>query len=325
METAEQALLKRISVARGTTEPEQSAPTEEPIAVNVSDEAPIEADVVVDEPVVTEELTDDAAEVEEVEASDEPVTTETNDDDDLYVSIKGREINLKDVEEWEQGNLRQSDYTKKTQELSEQRKTFDAEKEALTSQQAQLQGSIATLEAIIAEETLSPEDVAELREYEPDAYIKYTEKLSKREKVLTEAKTEVQPTSDVDVEVERKALWDANPTWMKDGKRTEAFTEDMDLLTKYAQSSGYSDAEISGIQHSKHWQTLLKAAKFDALSVKNAAIEKKVRLAPVSTKPKQVQQTSLQNEIKKAEARLKETGHSDDAIKLRQLRRKAAG
>jgi len=322
METQEQAILKRISVARGTSEPVEAAPTEEPTAVNVSDEAPIEADVAVEEP--AGESTDDVAEIEEVEASDEPVTTETDDDGDLYATYNGREINLKDAVEWEQGNLRQSDYTKKTQELSEQRKTFDAEKEAHASQQVKLQGSIATLEAIIAEETLSPEAVAELREYEPDAYIKYTEKLSEREKVLTEAK-DVQPVSDVNIDAERKMLWDANPSWMKDGEQTKAFTEDMELLTKYARSSGYSDAEISGIQHSRHWQTLIKAAKFDALSVKNAAIEKKVRLAPVSTKPKQVQQTSLQGQIKKAEARLKETGHSDDAIKLRQLRRKAAG
>ena len=324
MQTQEQAILQRISVARGTSEPEQSAPTEELKAVNVSDEAPIEADVVVDEPVVTEELADDAAEIEEVEASDEPATTETNDDEDLYVSIKGREINLKDIEEWEQGNLRQSDYTKKTQELSEQRKTFDAEKEALTSQQVKLQGSIATLEAIIAEETLSTEAIAELREYEPDAYIKYTEKLSEREKVLSEAK-DVQPVNSVDVEVERKMLWDANPSWIKDGKQTEAFTNDMTMLTDFARSEGYSDAEISGMRLSRHWITLLKAAKFDALGKKNAAIEKKVRKAPVSTKPKQVQQTSLVAEIKKAEAKLKQTGHSDDAIKLRQLRRKAAG
>ena len=324
MQTQEQAILQRISVARGTSEPEQSAPTEELKAVNVSDEAPIEAGIADEEPVVTEESANFEAEVEEVDASDEPVTTETDDDGDLYATYNGREINLKDAVEWEQGNLRQSDYTKKTQELSEQRKTFDADKEALTSQQAQLQGSIATLEAIIAEETLSAEDVAELREYEPDAYIKYTEKLSKREKVLSEAKG-VQPVSNVDIEAERKALWDANPSWVEDGKQTEAFTNDMTMLTDFARSSGYSDAEISGIEHSRHWQTLLKAAKFDALGKKNAAIEKKVRKAPVSTKPKQVQQTSLQAEIKKAEARLKKTGHSDDAIKLRQLRRKAAG
>ena len=324
MQTEEQAILQRISVARGNAEPEQSAPTEEPEAVNVSDEAPIEADVAVDEPVTTDESTDDVAEIEEEEVSDEPVTAEADDEEELYVEINGREINLKDIEEWEQGNLRQSDYTKKTQELSEQRKTFDADKEAFTSQQTQLQGSIATLEAIIAEETLSAEDVAELREYEPDAYIKYTEKLSKRDKALSEAK-DIQPTSNVDIEAERKALWDANPSWIEDGKQTKAFTNDMNLLTDFAKTNGYSDAEISGIQHSRHWQTLLKAAKFDALGKKNAAIEKKVRRAPVSTKPKQVQQTSLQGQIKKAEAQLKQSGKADDAIKLRQLRRKAAG
>ena len=324
MQTEEQAILQRISVARGNAEPEQSAPTEEPEAVNVSDEAPIEADVAVDEPVTTDESTDDVAEIEEEEVSDEPVTAEADDEEELYVEINGREINLKDIEEWEQGNLRQSDYTKKTQELSEQRKTFDADKEAFTSQQTQLQGSIATLEAIIAEETLSAEDVAELREYEPDAYIKYTEKLSKRDKALSEAK-DIQPTSNVDIEAERKALWDANPSWLEDGKQTKAFTNDMNLLTDFAKTNGYSDAEISGIQHSRHWQTLIKAAKFDALGKKNAAIEKKVRRAPVSTKPKQVQQTSLQGQIKKAEAQLKQSGKADDAIKLRQLRRKAAG
>tara|TARA_R110000851_G_scaffold332695_1_gene509543 strand:+ start:4992 stop:5966 length:975 start_codon:yes stop_codon:yes gene_type:complete len=324
METKEQAILQRISVARGTAEPEQSAPTEEPKAVNVSDEAPIEADAAINEPVVTDDLIVSAAEIEEEEASDEPVTTEADSDEDLYATYNGREINLREAVEWEQGNLRQSDYTKKTQELSEQRKTFDADKEALTSQHANLQGSIATLEAIIAEETLSAEDIAELREYEPDAYIKYTEKISKRDKALTEAKS-TQPVNDVNIEAERKALWDANPLWMKDGKQTEAFTNDMKLLTDFAQSNGYSEDEISSIKQSKHWQTLIKAAKFDASATKNAAIEKKVRTAPVSTRPKQVQQTSLVTEIKEAEAKLKKTGHSDDAIKLRQLRRKAAG
>ena len=324
MQTQEQAILERISVARGTSEPVSAEPTEEPTAVNVSDEAPIEADVAVDEPVVTEELTDDAAEIEESEASDEPVTTEANDDEDLYVEYQGREINLKDVAEWEQGNLRQSDYTKKTQAHAEDVKGFNVERDEFNQQREEFRGKVAILEAIISEETLSTEDVAELREYDPDAYIKYTEKLSKREQVLSEAK-DVQPTSNIDVEAERKMLWDANPLWMKDGKQTEAFSTDMKMLTEYAQSEGYDDAEISGLTRKRHWQTLIKAAKFDALGVKNAAIEKKVRLAPVSTKPKQVQQTSLQGEIKKAEARLKQTGHSDDAIKLRQLRRKAAG
>ncbi len=323
MQTQEQAILQRISVARGTSEPEQSAPTEELKAVNVSDEAPIEADVEVDEPVVTDELTD-VAEVEEVDASDEPVTTETDDDGELYATYNGREINLKDAVEWEQGYLRQSNYTKKTQAHAEDVKSFNVEREEFNQQREEFRGTVATLEAIIAEETLSTEDVAELREYEPDAYIKYTEKLSKREKVLSEAKG-VQPVNEIDVEVERKALWDANPDWMQDGKQTDAHTDDMKLLNDYIVSDGYSEAEISSIKTARDWIKALNLAKFDALSKKNAAIEKKVRKAPVSTKPKQVQQTSLQAEIKKAEARLKQSGHSDDAIKLRQLRRQAAG
>lgn len=38
---------------------------------------------------------------------------------------KGRELSLKDLETWEKGHMMQSDYTKKTQALSEERKYYD--------------------------------------------------------------------------------------------------------------------------------------------------------------------------------------------------------
>jgi len=98
METQEQAILKRISEARGTSEPEQSAPTEELTAVNVSDEAPEDDSQLQTEEVERQEIaeqTDETlSESEEEVVSDEQVTTDTNDDEDLYVEYKGREINL---------------------------------------------------------------------------------------------------------------------------------------------------------------------------------------------------------------------------------------
>jgi len=66
----------------------------------------------------------------------------------------------------------------------------------------------------------------------------------------------------------------------------------------------------------------LEAAKYRNMSTKNAAIEKKVRKAPVTTKPRASVQTGIDDEIKVAQAKLKASGKTEDAYHLRQLRRK---
>jgi len=305
-------VVQRIALA----EAEPQKPTEAAEVVTVSDEAP--------EEVTTEtESTDEVVETkaEESETVAEEPTPEADESEELYVEIDGREINLKDIKDWEQGNLRQSDYTRKTTELADQRKTFESEREAFNDQQGQLAGSIATLEAIIAEDALTDEAVKDLREYEPEEYIKYKEKQDNRKKALSDAKTS-QPVSTVDVEQERVKLWDANPSWVENGKPTEAHTKDMDMLNSYFKASGYTSDEIAGITSARHWQTLLEAAKYRSVSTKNAAIEKKVRKAPVTTKPRASTTTGIDDEIKAAQAKLKASGKTEDAYHLRQLRRK---
>lgn len=319
----EQTILNRISMARGNAEPEPE-PTAEPEAVDVSEEMP--GDVVES----VEEVAEDASDVEaddnpEELAGDEVVDSDDSDDDEgLYVEYKGREINLKDVYETEQGQLRQADYTRKTQELADERKAFAEEREKFNDHQSKLGETIAILESIIAEETLSPDAVAELREYEPEEYIKYQEKIQARSDALAKAK-EIQPTSNVDIQSERQKLWDANPSWLENGEQTKAFKEDMARLEGYAKENGYSDAEIANITSAHHWQTLLDAAKYREMSKKNVAIEKKVRKAPVTTKPRAATKTNLQDKIVKAQERLKQTGKTEDAVILRQLKRQLQG
>ena len=131
MQTETQQILERIKLSRGTTEPEQSAPTENTEAVNVSEDAPVE-EVIETEAAANEEVT---TEIEEpAETQNEQVTT-GNEEEDLYVEYKGREINLKDIDEWEQGHLRQADYTRKTQELANSKKDFESQQDGFTSQQ----------------------------------------------------------------------------------------------------------------------------------------------------------------------------------------------
>ena len=124
MQTAQDAILERISISRGTSEPAPAEPTENTEVVNVSEDThPIENEAET-EAVANEEV---EQEIEESEAEEGAQVTLDDESEDLYVEYKGREINLKDVEEWEQGHLRQSDYTRKTQELADNRKDFESQ------------------------------------------------------------------------------------------------------------------------------------------------------------------------------------------------------
>lgn len=314
---SEAELIERISKARGNTEPE-IAPTENLEAVDVSE---VETQ---DDPIVEADV--EIAEVEAVNDSEELDVVENDDDstvddgEDLYVEYKGREINLKDVEEWERGSLRQADYTRKTTAVAEERKGLEAERAELEKQKAEFESKAAEVEAIIAEETLSADDIAELREYEPEKYIEYQEKLEARKKAVANAK-EVRPRSNYNVEAERAKLVEANPQWLEDGKQTKAFADDMALVNSYALSVGYTGEEIGKIQQAHHLLTLLDAAKYRENSKKNLAIEKKVRKAPVTTKPRAAAKANIVTEIEQAQARLKQTGKPEDAVKLRQLKR----
>ena len=308
--TSEADILKRISLARGTSEPEQ-APTEEPEAVDVSSEEEAPEDL--------ESAPLETSEPEELDEPEESISVSEDVEEDLYVDYKGREINLKDVEEWEQGHLRQADYTRKTQELSEQRKAFDAEREEFTAKQAKLNDKMATLEAMIAEDTLTDEQLAEMREYEPEKYIAHQEKMSKR-KDLLKAKTEAN-TSNVDIQKEQQLLLQNNPEWFENGQVTKAYEEDLRVMQDFGLNAGFTADELQGFNTARMYEVLKKAAKYDQLSKKNSAIEKKVRKAPVSTKPRKAAQPSIIDAIKKQEALVKRHGREADFVKLRQLKR----
>lgn len=316
-----QELLARISKSRGNTD-SSNEQTEVSEAVEV-EQNPVKTEET--EVIKSTEVKEGKAEESEVVIEDgEQKSTE----EDLYVEYKGREINLKDVEEWEQGHLRQSDYTRKTQELSSERKEISDERKLLEVEKAKfskLQSSFTEnsniLEAMIKEDEISDDALKEMREFEPDEYIKRQEKIAARKKLLAEVKQTVATNEiEVDYVAENKKLFDANPSWMDNGKQTKAFVSDMDLIQTYATDAGYSNDELKATVHAHHFQTLLDAAKYQKAKVSNAAIVKKVRLAPVTTKPRA---TVNNSEIEAARKVFKENPNDINAVALRKLQRKS--
>lgn len=306
-----EALKKRID-SKSTDSLEQP---ENKDVVNVSQDAPV------DEVIEPEAKADEGIieETEEAETEEAIQATEADAEEDLYVEYKGREINLKDVEEWEQGHLRQSDYTRKTQEAAKERKALAAEKAEFQSKQAELNDKLAQLNAIISEETPDSETLAEWREYEPEKYIEYTEKLSNRKKLLEDTKAEL-PSNSVDMAKVSADLFASHPEWMDGDKQSAKFLEDTNLMTSYAETRGIGQAELTSFD-ARHYEIMLDAAKYQAISKSNAAIEKKVRLAPVSTRPKAAAQSNITTDIAALEAKVRKKGREEDFVKLRQLKR----
>tara|TARA_R110000850_G_scaffold101266_2_gene209495 strand:- start:54 stop:1007 length:954 start_codon:yes stop_codon:yes gene_type:complete len=311
--TSEQSILERIKVSRGGPEP-IAAPTENHEVVNVSEDAP-EEDAVEPEASANEEV---APEAEESEQEEDEQATPESEDEDLYVDYKGREINLKDVEKWEQGHLRQSDYTRKTQELADNRKDFEDMQTSFTAKESELNDKLLTLEAMLKEDTKTADEIAEMREYEPEEYIKYTEKQSKLKEFVSSAKTASQPVS-VDMAKVSSDLFASHPDWMKDGKQTQKFTDDTTLMTKYAEQRGISQADMSTFE-AKHYEVMLDAARYKSQSASNAAIEKKVRKAPVSTRPRAAAKGELSS-IDKAQKAFNQNPSVQNAAMLRTAKR----
>ena len=301
---AEQNYLAARKEARtGTDSQEQPVPVE---AVDVlEDSAPVEEMDSQDEPI---------SNIEESATEEEASDAET---DLFYLDLDGEEVSSDQIKEWKSNGLMQADYTRKTQAHAEEVKQFKIKEESLTKTQSKLTEQLATLEAMISEDSLTDEAIAELREYDPEEYIKHIEKQSKRKELLKEAKVSATPKSNVNVQDEQAKLIKANPQWLDDGKPTKSYQEDMTSLTDYYTENGFTQEQVDLVNSSSVLaQAVIDAARFKTTYTKKAVVEKRVRKAPVSTRPKAQATNAMTDKMKS----LKQKAQSGDAKAFAQLR-----
>lgn len=312
--TSSQEALSRIESLRA---PEPIAPTEAVNGDTPEDNA---------EPQAEQQAHVEAPEPEELEAASEP----SNDLEEIY-DFNGREISLKQIKEWEDGHLMQSDYTRKTQALAEEKKTFESQRESLTTKQAKLDEQIAAMEVHLSEfdnETFDGMTREELRDIDPGQYLKITEQQKSKEDALKKAKSESSLlTKSKQVERNQQMqseLISNHPEWVENGQLTSKYQEDTKRAMDYMVSKGFTQEDQESIGSSRVWEALLDASKSGDVQAKAAAIKKKVKRAPVVTKPGAGTKTVSQNEVQKAQANHKKYGTQETAIALRKARRNAA-
>lgn len=241
------------------------------------------------EPVEIENLEGKAEEVEESEESDPELS-----DDEQFFQMDGEDVSLAEAKEWKKGGMRQSDYTKKTQKLADERRVFEADRKGevdkvVAEKLNSFDDLTDTLEALIkqADEVIDWDD---LREFDIGEYTKQKELKEKRVKAIEDSKQKRLQQfkieqSPEEVQREQGILAKNNPAWIKDGKHTEAHKKDLELLSNYLIDSGYTVEEQNSVHTAKHWQTLIDAARYRASLDKVRDIKTKVKKIPLTTKP----------------------------------------
>ena len=231
------------------------------------------------------------------------------------------------------GYSRQSDYTKKTQELSEGRKAiaqlygqYNHEINAVQQERQQyisalsqvIEHSVAGLDAYqnIDWETLKNEDPIDYltkKEEQSAMQNQVAYNMQQREQVVLAQKQQQAQHREHFRLSEQHRLVEALPEWSDADTRTQ-LTNDM---REYALNNGFTEQDLCGLIDHRYFLPLMKAQKYDALQ-KSDVKAKKVKNKPKVVRagsPRGKKATDKKQRTVKMK-RLQIRGHVDDAASI---------
>ena len=283
------------------------------------------------QPEVQEELEAEAVEQAEYEDESEVVdeseeeATEEEPTPTYKVRVGKEEVEVP-LDELLKGYSRTADYTRKTQEIADQRKVVEAEK-AKIDEASKLRDTYAQRLGIIEQmlkQQDSGEDLASLKETDPIGYAVKVAEQAEREKQLSAVRAEQQRIAQQQqgeqqerlktyLAQEAQKLAEAIPE-MNDPAKGQAIRTD---IRNFAQKLGYSEQELSQVYDSRAVTALYKAMQYDKLMSGKGDATKKVQQAPKMLKPGTSTPEARQTqEVKQLRGRLKKSGKARDAASI---------
>lgn len=273
-------------------------PTEDTVVDEAAQEQEIvptpepEAEEVIDEVEETsEDFQDDDDEGEYDDEGQEP--EEEDEQPDVFtVKVDGEEYEVT-LDELRSGYSRQQAYTKRSQELAEQRKAFEQE----AAQTKQLRDNYAQqlelLKGQIQQTTLQEPDWKSLAgQYSTEdlflmkaEFDQQKENLARveaeQQRIASEQAKEQQAMMQEHLAKQRVEMLERIPAWHDEDRRNEERLE----VIKYAQQRiGFSEEEIASASDARAIELLYKAWSWDKLQEKTPAAKKKARKAPKMAK-----------------------------------------
>lgn len=281
-------------------------------------EAPAEEVVeeIVEQTEIQEDLDEETEEYEEPE--EEPTPT-------YRVKVGKEEVEVP-LEELLKGYSRTADYTKKTQELAENRKVVEAER-AKIQEASRLRDQYAERLSVIEQmlnQTEKAEDLSVLKETDPIGYaVKVAEQAEReqqlaavraeRQRLAQQQQSEQQERLQAHLASEAAKLREAIPE-MSDEIKGDVVKRE---IRDFAKSIGFSDQELAAVYDSRAVLTLYKAMQYDKLMKGKPEVTKKVNQAPKMLKPgTSTPEARETDQVKKMRQQLRKSGNKNDAARL---------
>ena len=312
---AQEAILSLLEPEEEKPQEEETEPTE------VEESQPEEED----------ESFEEEEEEESEEDESEPADEEA--EEELYaVTVDGEEVGV-NLEELMKGYSRQSDYTKKTQQVAEDRREIESLQEKYNSEIAQIQAErnqyVQMLGNIVQQssgelEKFTNVDWKSLKENDPIEYVtKREEYREAQEKIQGIQQQQAQAQRAQQVEMSR-----ARATMLQEekGKLIEVLPEmgsdearpgKVKELQTYALGQGFTQEELDGLIDHRSVIVLEKARKYDEMQKANPKAKKlKNKPRVIRSGTGTTKKDSLKSKRNEQMKRLRQTGHVDDAVSL---------
>ena len=320
---AQEALLSLMEPEEEKPKEEEAKPTEEEESTEETQDESLE-----------EESEEEAEESEEDEEEEpEESDDEVEEEPGVYsVTVNGEEQEVT-FDELLKGYSRQSDYTKKTQELSDNRREFESMQQAMAQEYQQIQAErqqyVDALQNVIDGSVMGLDQLAnvdwnKLREEDPVAFITKKEEFresqdrlrdyqAQQQEVMNQQYAENQESMKQSLVQEHQKMASIVPDWGVPEKQKELASS----LKEYAISNGYTAEEVSSLADHRSLIMLMKAQKYDNLQ--NADVKsKKLKNKPKVIRAGKGKDKSDTDKSKRAAQmkRLRQSGRADDASVL---------
>ena len=304
-------------------------PEEEKVEDAVTEtEEVVEEEVLEEELEAPETLEEDVEDDEEFDDEDELDEEQTNVEEEALqpqtftVKVDGQEVEVTQ-DELVNGYSRQQDYTRKTQELAQQRKTIEQQQAELAQRDAIYSQLLPKMEAQLKGELANEPDWNALYEDDPVGYVREKqlwdekkEKLSavsaEQQRLQQEALVKQQQQIAQFVEYGNQKLLEIIPEW----QNQEVATKEKLAISEYAVNTlGYTPQEIQQVYD---YRALLglRNAWLNSKTVE-ATKKKPTQKAPARVaRPGTTNRPKTTTPVKKAKQRLAKTGKIQDAAKV---------
>jgi len=250
---------------------------------------------------------------------------------ELYkVVVDGQEQEVT-LEELTKGYSRQSDYTRKTEKLSQDRKSVEELKNEYTRQSEEAKIKRDQYEKqlqVLSQQLRSSEpkvDLDRLYEDDPAEYVRVKAEQDRRKELLEKSNQEqerIQAEKQEEqgkqynsyLEQQRQILTQKLPIYA-DKEKGADFVKN---LTNYAKEIGYTDQEINMLVDHRSVIMLANAYRYDKLKKANLKNKKVTKVSKVvsSSSPKIQDDSDVAKRMKSKKANLKKTGKVNDAVSV---------